>query len=82
MFNDALDGSVPPANGVIVSAVAFPGEASIEMTVFTVEVETKDCPTISEVPVARPTTVYGSRMPLREIPSWPGSVTGTTNEIS
>jgi len=53
----AETGRVPPANGVIVSAVALPAGFLTVKTELTVDVVTRAMPIICSVPVARPTTV-------------------------
>lgn len=55
--NDALFGLVPPAKGVMVSAVEFPAGFLTVSTEFMVDVLINASSVISEVPVARPTTV-------------------------
>ena len=50
-------GLVPPASGVIVRAVEFPAGFLTVKIEFADEVEIILIPMISEVPVARPTTV-------------------------
>ena len=51
-------GRVPPARGVTVSAAAFPAGLRTVKIEFVVVVDIIAIPTISEVPVARPATVY------------------------
>ena len=51
-------GRVPPERGVMVSAVAFPVGLRTVRIELTSVVVTIAMPTICEVPVARPATVY------------------------
>jgi hypothetical protein len=57
MMIDALTGRVPPANGVMVNADELPAGFLIVSIELTTEEVTKASPVISDVPVARPTTV-------------------------
>ena len=60
----AETGRVPPDKGVIVTAAAFPAGLRTVRTEFTDVVSTSAVPTICEVPVALPATVYGRSAPL------------------
>ena len=51
-------GRVPPASGVMVNAAAFPAGLRTVKTELTAVVVITAIPTICEVPVARPATVY------------------------
>ena len=64
MIRCAETGLVPPASGVIVSAVELPvGFLTVRIELTDVVV-TIAIPMICDVPVARPTTVYAKSAPL------------------
>ena len=75
----AETGRVPPANGVIVRAAAVPSGFRTVRTELITVVSTIAIPTIWEVPVARPATVYAKSSPFKVKISCPASVTLTWN---
>lgn len=62
---------VPPARGVIVNAAALPAGFLTVKTELTDVVSTKAIPTICNVPVALPATVYDKSAPLSVNNNWP-----------
>ena len=79
MTKCAETGRVPPASGVMVNAAAVPsGFRTVKIELIEV-VSTIAIPTIWEVPVARPTTVYAKSAPFKVRMSCPASVTLTWN---
>ena len=79
MFADT--GRVPPANDVIVSAVALPeGFLTVKIELIVVVV-TIVISMIWLVPVALPTTVYSKSAPFNVNINWPASSTPTWNKI-
>ena len=79
MTRCAETGRVPPARGVMVSAVELPaGFRTVRMELMTVVV-TMAIPVICEAPVALPTTVYARSAPFKVNINWPASFTLTSN---
>lgn len=83
MTSDAATGCVPPASGVMVSAVEFPLGLITESTELMTVVLTSASSVISLVPVALPETVYaravGPAPVLSASSSCPGSPMDTEN---
>ena len=78
----AETGLAPPATGVIVSAVEFPAGFITLNRAFAVDVVMIVLQTSWLVPVARPTTVFGSPLPFSANCSCPGSATLTWKDTS
>ena len=79
MTRCAETGLVPPASGVIVSAVELPAGFRTVNTELMLVVVTIAIPIIWLVPAARPTTVYYKSAPFKVNINCPASSTLTSN---